>query len=98
MNTINITSSSANLVWDVAGGALTYSVQYRPKNANGTWGAWIDVLPNPTSNSVVITGLTGSLNYQWRVKSICGSGFESAYSANVTFTTLSGCFPPLQSV
>ena len=97
MNTINITSSSANLVWDVAGGALGYSVQYRPKNANGTWGAWIDVLPNPTSNSVVITGLTGSLNYQWRVKSICGSGFESAYSANVTFTTLSGCFPPLQS-
>lgn len=97
LNTLSITASSANLVWDNAGGASSYFVQYRAKNVNNTWGAWLDITPNPTINSVVLSGLIGSNDYQWRLKSICGAGYESAFTLPAIFTTLSGCFPPLQS-
>src|SRR6185369_13544597 len=43
-----------------------------------------------TSTSKALTGLTPGTKYIWKVKSVCGQGFSSAFSPNQNFTTLAG--------
>ena len=46
--------------------------------------------PTLTTTNYNITGLTASTNYVVRVKSVCDASNESAWSAEVPFTTLAG--------
>ncbi len=77
----NITTSSAKLHWNLDVDATKYKIQY--KNVGGSW-TTINAIPNYKT----ISGLTPATNYQYKVKSICAGGLQSAYSPVSTFTTL----------
>ena len=60
----NVNSSSANLIWDVVSGAVTYKIKWRKI------GSPVNVDFTPT-NLLSISNLTPSSNYKWRVRSEC---------------------------
>ena len=81
LSAINITTSSAKIIWDNIPDATKYQVQYRP---TGTI-AWYSV--NATTNSKTISSLLSGISYDYRVKTICGA-LSSPYTPILTFTTL----------
>ena len=81
LNASGISTNSATLNWTSTGSS--YDLRYREVgNAS-----WIDVLDLST-NSYNLTGLNLDTEYEFEVRSICGTS-SSAYSATVTFTTQS---------
>ncbi|HJW30957.1 MAG TPA: fibronectin type III domain-containing protein [Saprospiraceae bacterium] len=84
LGTTNITQTSATFEWDAVPGAVSYTVQKRI-----TGGTWYDLPGSPfTGTWVNVTGLQSGTAYEWRVKSNCGNGMMSAWSAIAYFTTL----------
>jgi hypothetical protein len=84
--TLSVTSTTANVHWDIVYGAVSYTVQYRWPN-----GTWYDAPGNPfSSNYVTITGLSPNTTYEWRVRSNCGNWQYSNWTYPVTFTTSGG--------
>ena len=82
LNASNITSSSATVSWTSVAGASSYTVRYKKVGAP----SW--TTPNSVStNSLVLSPLTASTNYEFQVKNNCTSA--NNYSASQTFTTLS---------
>ena len=77
----NITSSSATLSWD--GSASGYIVYYLESTDTVVYTQYT------TSNTFVLTGLTGPREYYWAVQAICGSD-SSIFSETHAFTTT--CF------
>lgn len=77
----NVTSNSATIRWDAMPGAETYNIQYR-KSGISTW-----TMINSTSNTVTISGLSSSTDYEVQVQTGCISGV-SYFSPVLTFTTL----------
>ena len=95
MQTTNIGITTATFSWTAVSGAQSYSLQYRQKAANGTWGAWFSP-PSTTSTTYNVTGLSGSTNCQWHVKTNCSGSSSSDYTDPSTeFTTLSACAIPV---
>jgi hypothetical protein len=81
------TSNSVLISWTAVSGAVSYTLQRR---LNGTT-TWTTLSGIPT-NSYNITGLAASTSYQYRIRTACGGGVFSAYTAIGNFTTLSaGC-------
>jgi hypothetical protein len=76
-----ITTTSALLSWIAVPGAISYNIQYR------VVGTTIWTSTTSGTNTITITGLTPSTNYEFQVQTVCSSG-TSAYSASVDFTTL----------
>ncbi|WCO01590.1 M14 family zinc carboxypeptidase [Psychroserpens ponticola] len=79
LGTTNVSTTSATLNWDVISG-MTYGLRYREV---GT--------PSWTTTTVAVatfqlTGLTALTQYEFQVRSDCGS-FNSAYSSSELFTT-----------
>jgi len=62
---LNITTSSANLNWDAANGAMGYVVMYK----TATTPDWIYLRTSTTQR--ILTGLTPGTNYSWKVESVC---------------------------
>ena len=77
----NLTTTSATLSWTAIGGVSGYSVQYRAVGAL-TWAA-----ASASTNSISISGLTASTNYEFQIKTNCTSSLSSDFSASATFTT-----------
>jgi hypothetical protein len=75
-----ITASSATLTWTATSGASSYNVQYKVSTAT-TW-----TTANATTNSLALSGLSASTQYQFQVRAVC-SGTTGAYSAASSFTT-----------
>ncbi len=75
-----ITTSSATLGWTAVSGATSYAIQYRFVGA----AAWTST--SSTTNSLSLSGLTASTNYEYQVQTICASG-SAAFSTSATFTT-----------
>lgn len=75
----SVTSSSASLNWNAVSGA-TYDVRYRPTGTS----TWTTVASG--TNSLALSGLTASTQYEAQVRSNCTST-SSAYSASINFTT-----------
>ncbi len=69
-------------------GPGSYVVEYRV----GTSGAWSILSPNPAASPATLASLTANTSYEVRIKSDCGGGDESAYSATASFTTLCNPF------
>lgn len=88
LSATNIAQTSATLNWAATAGATNYTVQYKLASAAGWTSAG-----TTTSTSMNITGLTGSSNYVWTVRSDC-SAFASNASFTTTGTTSSGCAAP----
>ena len=80
---VNAASNSANVSWTSSESA--WVVEYKLATASN-WTA----SPTLTTTTYNITGLTASTNYVVRVKSVCDASNESAWSAEVPFTTLAG--------
>ncbi|RED47979.1 M14 family zinc carboxypeptidase [Seonamhaeicola aphaedonensis] len=76
----NIAPSSATISWDTVQNA-TFNYQYR-ESGTSTW-----ITQNTTSNSVVLSNLTPSTQYEVQVNSVCPDTLESSYSTPITFTT-----------
>ncbi|MBK6484187.1 MAG: fibronectin type III domain-containing protein [Chitinophagales bacterium] len=77
----NITSTTATLSWTGTCNGLTYNLQYR-KTGTITWTS-----VNTASTSANISGLTANTSYDYRVRSECGGGNNSAYFAIQSFST-----------
>ncbi|MBF8185174.1 endo-1,4-beta-xylanase [Nonomuraea sp. K274] len=84
----NVTSNAASLTWtastDTGGSGLAGYNVYREQGATDTQ------LGQSTTNSIALTGLSPSTQYQVYVRARDGAGNLSANSPLVTFTTLSG--------
>lgn len=72
-------TTTANVSWDDISD-VTFNVRYREVGAS----SWIT--ETAFTNSIVISGLTLSTDYELQVNADCGTG-ESAYSSLVNFTT-----------
>ncbi|WP_020602388.1 fibronectin type III domain-containing protein [Spirosoma spitsbergense] len=79
--------TTANLSWTQPGINVNYEVRYRLVGATD----WITI-SNPTSTTVLATGLTDNTAYEWQVKTHCGSS-DSDFSNVANFTT-TPCPPP----
>lgn len=83
------TTSNIILNWSIVPTASAYTVRYRPTGSSN-WTSAINV-----STTKVLTGLAAGTNYEFQVKSDCGSGNVSAYSASQYFTTVAlACLAP----
>ncbi len=84
VSTINITTTSAKLIWDIVDEAERYNVWYKVVGASD----WTK-LTNVVSNSKQISGLIPNTPYLWKVRSICSAVpvFSSKWSTIQSFTT-----------
>ncbi|WP_055447045.1 PQQ-dependent sugar dehydrogenase [Lacinutrix mariniflava] len=83
-------STSAVVSWDPLDNT-TFDVRYREVGAT-TW-----LMETVTTNSVTLTGLTLSTDYEFQILTNCGSS-QSAYSTVVNFTTLAITYCDAQGV
>ncbi|PTM09315.1 MAG: hypothetical protein DA407_06090, partial [Bacteroidetes bacterium] len=75
----NVSATTASVSWDNITGA-TYDYQYRILGSP-TW-----ISGSNASNSIALSGLTQSSQYEIQVRSLCNSN-TSPYSSSVLFTT-----------
>ena len=80
------TQNSLSLSWTDNGSAMEWEVEYGiPGFAEGT-GTKV-IVPN---NPCIITGLSASTYYDFRVRAVCSSNDTSQYSNTITVATLCG--------
>jgi len=75
-----VTTTDATLSWAVAENAENYDVRIRLQG-----GDWIP-FDNIDDTALPLTGFTEGATYDWQVRSNCGSGQSSDWSALATFT------------
>lgn len=80
LQTANVTSSTASLSWTHSAG-VNFVVAYRAEGSTN----YTEV--QAVGNSIVLDNLLSSTTYTWRVKAVCSSSEESAWSPEATFTT-----------
>jgi len=78
----SLTDVSAIFDWTSISGVANYSLEYRVINDS----AWI--IANTNTNSIIITGLSETTRYEYRLQSVCTTG-TSSFSDIGTFTTAS---------
>ncbi len=83
-NASSITNSGATFNWSAVSGATSYTVRFRQVGTT----TWANLTPT-TSTSVSTTLLASATNYEFQVRTNCGSS-SSEYSASSTFTTTGG--------
>jgi N-acetyl-anhydromuramyl-L-alanine amidase AmpD len=88
--TTNINTSTATLNWNSVSSAVSYTLEYKPSSSS----TWTSQTVSTTLHN--LSGLSASTNYDWRVRTNCGSG-SSAYTATQTFTTQVSCYDPNES-
>ncbi|GAA3630020.1 hypothetical protein GCM10022397_14650 [Flavivirga jejuensis] len=79
----NVQPTTATLSWSVNSGA-TYNVRYRVIGSSN----WTTLSSN--TNTINITGLIATTQYEAQVKSNCEGGTSSPYGTLMNFTTTSG--------
>ena len=82
-----VTFNSVTLIWDTAENAVGYEVEYGMggfTQGNGT-------LASTPTNSLTVTGLLPETLYDFYIRAVCGTDWQSeSWSPVVTATTLSG--------
>jgi hypothetical protein len=76
----SITSSSALIKWQPGSTSISYNVQYRQVGTS-TWTSNL-----VTEDSLPLSGLTASTNYEWQVQQLCTTGL-SGFTGSSTFKT-----------
>ncbi len=77
----NVAATTATLNWDAVPSA-SYEVRYR-ETGTSTW-----TTVSASTNTLDLTGLTASTQYEAQVRTVC-SGSNSSYSGSANFTTTS---------
>lgn len=80
---MDITQSTAKVQWNLISGSV-YQLQWK-RSIDLQW----NTVSNLTTGYFILSGLTSSTQYEWKIKSDC-----STYSSVQTFTTLSTNPPP----
>ncbi|GGB10035.1 discoidin domain-containing protein [Puia dinghuensis] len=78
----NIQKNSATLTWDAVPNATGYSIQYKDGSTTG----WTTV--TSTTNSVQVSALSCSSDYDFQVAVVCSGGLYNEYSTPVGFSML----------
>ena len=91
LDAINISFTSADLVWDASANAVGYQLRF--KENGSSWGSWVYDTVYTTSFSQ--SGLTADTDYEWQVRAFCDSSV-SYFSGweNEDFETLEPCSDP----
>ena len=84
----NVTNNSATVTW-TDNGAASWDVSLVDLDAYAN---------NTTTNSYTITGLNGGATYNVKVRSNCGDGVVSDWSAKVYFTTSTNVVPAYATI
>ncbi|HTN45479.1 MAG TPA: T9SS type A sorting domain-containing protein [Flavipsychrobacter sp.] len=87
LSTMNVTATSADLLWVEPGTSTTWAIEYGPSPLTAGTGTKVYTGSNPYN---ILSGLTPATTYQYNIRSICGAGDTSAIASG-TFTTL--CLP-----
>ncbi len=77
----SVSQTGFTISWSAVSGAATYDVRYKAASSS----TWIN--SSTAATSLAVTGLTANTAYQFEVRSNCGSGNVSAYSATGSVTT-----------
>lgn len=85
----SITAASANLNWNAVPGATNYKVSYRKVGTT----IWTDLIS--VTNTISVSGLTPSTNYQFKVKTNCSGNNSSPFSTSFKFTTTASATLPM---
>ncbi|MDC6470699.1 fibronectin type III domain-containing protein, partial [Flavobacteriales bacterium] len=80
----NITVNSADLTWTVMGTETLWSIQYGLTGFVPGSGTIIAA----NNDTILLTGLSSSIIYDYYVKAICGPGDSSSWSGPFSFNTL----------
>lgn len=89
LSSASITTSSASLSWDAAGGAVSYDVDYKQASS----GTWINAATATASTSVSVSGLSYGTTYDWRVRTNCTVG-TSSFASSQFNTAIPACDAP----
>lgn len=84
LETANVSDLSAVLRWSTACASTLQKVRYKVAGTS----PWTPVLLPPTTDSLVLTGLTPGTTYRWSVQPKCGPGQWGTISSQVVFTSL----------
>ena len=85
LSATSITTSSATLSWSAVSGAVNYNVQFKPTSSS-TWTS-----TSASTNSLPVSGLTASTQYEFQVQTACDTS-SSSFSSSAFFTTgTTGC-------
>ena len=86
-----ITQSSVTMTWNAVTGASSgYEIQYRPAGGSNSWNVF-----TTGNTSFTITNLTGNTQFEFQVRSNCGSSFSTWTGSTLcTTSTPSACDPP----
>ncbi|MEI7802201.1 MAG: fibronectin type III domain-containing protein [Bacteroidota bacterium] len=76
-----LTNISATISWTTACSPLNFLLQYRKTGTT----AWTNI--TTTNSYATINNLVNATEYEYRVRSNCGTGINSAFTALTTFTT-----------
>ncbi len=80
---INTTSTTANIVWDIAPYATSYILRYKPTDSIGSW-----FNAGCAINHRVLTNLTPNTSYDVEIRSVCwATATMSDWSTRQLFTT-----------
>jgi hypothetical protein len=94
----NVTSTGATISWSAVNGAASYTVEYKLSTALN----WIILSSAQAGTSAVLSGLTASSIYNYRVRTNCTDGSNSSYaSSQFTTSALNPCvnaFEPNESI
>lgn len=82
LSTGSVTSSSANLSWSAVTGANSYDVEYKTSSSL----TWLTAAAGISNTTYLLTGLSASTSYLWRVRAICSASTGNFVQAS--FTTL----------
>jgi len=81
ISTSGVSQTAFTLSWSASPNAVSYDVRYKASSSS----TWINSSVTTTSTS--ISGLSANTTYNYEVRSNCGSGNLSAYSATGSVTT-----------
>lgn len=81
LSSSNITQTSCNITWTSVGGAIGYTLQYKPSSST-TW-----TIISVSTNNYTLTNLNPSTAYNVQVKANCSN--NSGSFSSISFATLS---------
>ena len=76
-----VTQAQATITWNASFGA-TYIFQYRVAGTT----AWTNANPQPTTNTIILNGLTAGTHYEFQIANVC-SGVTGNFSPVNVFMT-----------
>ena len=88
---VSVTSTVAEISWDVADGWHSYTAEYKESTSS----TWLTIGNPPIGNSIGLYFLNPETTYDLRVKHHCQNGYDSDWE-EIQFTTWPAC-PPVNN-